>query len=115
MCTYVCGRTKRRELLVVEKNTFLLSRKIAFPEMFPISPYLSSGKLWQLASTTSRRRRASSSTAVSTAGEVTGMLELLSGEGGLGDAPSFAPLWEPSPPPLPPVLSAGKKVCVAGS
>lgn len=37
------------------------------------------------------------STAASTAGEVTGVLELLSGERGLGEAPSFALVWEPSP------------------
>lgn len=60
--------------------------------MFPTSPYQRSGKLWHLAGTTSQRWRASSSTAASTAGEMTGMLELLSEERGLGEAPSFAPL-----------------------
>lgn len=83
---------KKEGALSVEKNTFLLSRKIAFPEVFLTSPCQSSGKLWQLASTTSRHQRACSSTAASTAGEVTGMLELLSRERGLGEAPSFAPL-----------------------
>jgi len=111
---------KKEGALSVEENTFVSSHTIAFPETFPTAPYQSSGKLGQLASsTTSRRRRAGSSSTASTAGELTGILELLSGETGLAEAPSFAPLpeplREPSPPPLPPGLSTGNTVCVVAN